>query len=467
MMPIAPPRLLAVLVSLMLLVAGAEIASAPAAETPVVIGSLSTPVEAEGSVQVEFTASAATGCADPCGVSGSLSWEPAGDAQLEVESTGPRGRSSLEGLLIFFGGLGENGPMTTSHLVHTRPDGSTGICSDARSSDLLVLDFSAQSQSRIEARLARGKPDDADIFRTRCGGPVESDLLAALPSASLDRATLLKGRTTIDLSGTRPFAAHGFAGTVRSSLMLRLGKPRHEPPVTPPVTPPRLPRHALRTVTVTYAVERVAGTVDTAFRSVGERSICEPLDVCGASGSVRLEPLVSSGRATFVAYGSAKRTSGHGLLAALGLVRGRRPRGVIALGSAEWNRDSGRAVESYRDGFGNACSDSVQLAGGFMTFSVGSRRVFAGYGRGPDPGLDPFRTRCPGPSLIDASQDHALAAGNVPRGAFRKQQVTIPLSRGRNFESQPYRGETRPALTIVLRRLRVRERVDSAPNGVL
>jgi hypothetical protein len=466
MSAIARTALLVVAGSVTLLFTGIEAGAARAA-TPAAVGSLSIPVQVDGGVQVEFGASAATGCTDPCDVTGSLSWEPTDDAQLEAEASGPPGRSRLDGLLVFFGGLGQQGPTTTSHVIRPRPDSSDGVCSDARSSDLLVLDFSAQSESHLEARITRGRPDDADVFRTRCGGPVESDLLAALPSAPIDRATLLKGRTNVDLSGTRPFAAHGFAGTVRSSLVLHLGTPRQEPPLSSLATPPRLTAQALRTVTATYAVERVAGSVDTTFGSVGDRSLCEPLDVCGATGSIRLEPLVSTGRATFVAYGSARRKSGRDLRTALGLVRGRRPRGVTALGSAEWVNDAGRAVESFTDGFGTTCNDTVPLASGFMTFWVGPRRVFAGYGRGPDSGLDPLRTRCPGPSLADASQDHPLAGGNVPRTAFSKRRVVITLNRGRTFESQPYRGETRPALTVVMRRLRVRERVESLPNGGL
>jgi hypothetical protein len=453
--------------SLGLLIAGTAVGPAPAAETLPAIGSLSTPVQVKGSVQVEFTASSATGCTDLCDVNGSLSWEPTGDAQLEVTSAGPPGRRRLKGLLVFFGGLGEKGPTTISHVVRRRSDGSTGVCSDARSSDLFLLDFSARSESQLEARLARGQPDDPDLFRTRCGGPLESDLVAALPSASLDRATLLKGRTTVDLSGTKPFAAAGLSGTVRSSLALHLGRPRHEPPITPLATPPNLPSRSLRTVTASYAIEQVAGSLTTAFRSIGERSVCEPLDVCGASGSVRLAPLASTGKATFVAYGSARRVSGRRLRAALGLRPGRRPRGVTALGSAEWTRDAGQAAESFIDGLGRSCRDSVRLGEGFMTFWVGRRRVFADYGRVGDSGLDPFRTRCPGPSLIDAAQDHPLAAGNVARAAFRKRRVEITLDRGRSFESEPYEGETRPALTITLRRLEVRERVDVVPNGIL
>ena len=36
---------------------------------------------------------------------------------------------------------------------------------------------------------------------------------------------------------------------------------------------------------------------------------------------------------------------------------------------------------------------------------------------------------------------------------FRKREVVIRLDRGRTFESEPYRGETKAALTVVLRRL--------------
>jgi hypothetical protein len=441
-------------------------AGAPRAATaagPAAIGPATIPVRTEGSVEVEFSRTPVGACSS-CRAAGTLSWEPVGDARLEIDVS-RHGR--LTGLLVFFGGLGETGPKTTSHVTRTRPDGSTGTCSDARSWDLLVLDFSAHSPGDLEARLARGGPGDAGIFRTRCGGPIETDLVPALPSATLDSKTLGSGRTTIDLSGTRSFTAHGLSGAIRSSLLLRLGRPLREPPTTRFTIPRRLPAQALRTVTATYSVTRVSGTVETTFGTVADRSICEPLDACGATGSVRLEPLASSGKATFVAYGSARRTSAQALRAALGLVPGRRPRGVTALGGVEWARDSGRAMESFTDGFGESCSDSTELAGGFVTLWMGPRRAFAAYGRGSDFVLDPLRTRCPGPSLPDAAQDHPLAAGTIPRAAFRKPEVVIRLDRGRSFESEPYRGQTKAALTVVLRRLRVRDRVEPIANGVL
>src|SRR5262249_45069704 len=142
--------------------------------------------------------------------------------------------------------------------------------------------------------------------RTRCGGPIEADLVPALPTATLDSKTLATGRTTIDLTGTHAFSAAGVTGTVRSSIRLHLGRPQGEPR---PLAYGKSQVRALRTVTATYSVTRVSGTVETTFTTGPDRSICDPLDACGATGSVRLDPLASSGRATFVAYGFGRRAS--------------------------------------------------------------------------------------------------------------------------------------------------------------
>ncbi len=309
----------------------------------------------------------------------------------------------------------------------------------------------------MQVGLLKGRPDDANLFRSRCGGPIEQDLAPALPTVTLDRAQLTKGSSTVDLSGTRPFAAHGFAGTVRSTVRLKLGQPREESAVHGVALPRRPPAAAPRTVIATYAVEQVSGSIVTSFSGETEPSLCEPLDACGAAGSVRLSPAVSSGRATLVAYGPAARFSGRDLRAALGLRPGSLAHGISTSGVADWTRDAGTVSETFT-GLGEAaCTDTVPLGGGFVTFSVGSHRVSASYGRSSGAGPDLLRTHCPGPSILDAAGSRSLATGGVSRRAFGKRRVVITLSRGRQFEAKPYAGETRPALTIVLRRVRVRE----------
>jgi hypothetical protein len=322
---------------------------------------------------------------------------------------------------------------------------------------LTFLDFSVGSGSQVQARLVTGRPDDANLFRSRCGGPLERDLVDAVPSVPLGRSALMKGGTTVDLSGIRPFAGHGFAGTVRSSVKLRLGQPRPELSQPQLGAPRRTPPSAPRTVIAVYDIEAVTGSVVTGFTGGAEGSLCDPLDACGASGMVRVAPAVSAGRASFVAYGPARQVSGRDLRAALGLGPGPVPHNVNASGVADWGRDTGTVAESFADGDGATCSDAVPLGAGFMTFYVGRHRVFASYGRGSGSGPDLLRTHCPGPSILDAAQNRPLATGNVPRRAFRNRRVVITLARGRTFESEPYAGETRPALQIVLRRVRVRE----------
>jgi hypothetical protein len=433
----------------------------PSARQSALVREITIPVRVEGGVEVEFRSAAANGCDRPCDVSGALTWSPTSRADLTVNEYRRRRARELEASLVFFGGLGQDAPRTTAHVVRERP-GGPGLCSDARVDALTFIDFSAGSGSFVDARLLRGEPDDANLFRSRCGGPLERDLAGVLPSAKLSRATLMRGGATVDLSATRPFAVGGFAGTVRSTVKLRLDRAHQEPPEER-LGPPR-PSSAPRTVVAVYDLEEVSGSVVTSFTGGAERSLCEPLDSCGSSGTVRISPRVAAGRATFAAFGPARQVSGRQLRTALGLRPGPLAPGISASGVAEWTRDDGSVVQSFVSADGTACSDTVPLAGGFMTFYVGPRRVFASYGSGSGGGPDPLRTHCPGPSILDAALSRPLATGAVPRRAFRNRRVVITLPRGRPFASEPYAGDNRPALRIVLRRVRVRE--TRSPNAL-
>ncbi len=425
---------------------------------------VSIPVEVAGSVQVEFTSSTGAGCELRCGptgsVSGSLTWDPGAQADLEVTERRAGARRELDASLFFLGGPGQDAPTTTAHVVRDAAGGAPAVCSDARVNDLTFLDFSAGSPSHVEARLLKGGPDDSNLFRTRCGGPLEGDLVGALPTAKLDLATFTRGRATVDLSGTRQFAARGFAGTVRSSIELRLGRFATDLPPPLEVTSRRLPGYAPRSVIATYRIEQVAGSIETSFTGGVEPALCNPLDSCGAFGTVRLSPMVSAGRATFVAYGPARRVSGRELRTVLGLRRGPRVGGVTASGVADWGRDGGTLSESFTGGDGTVCKDTVPLPSGFMTFWVGPRRVSS-----QPTAAAPRRGRtCSAPIAPARRYSMRPKTTRSPPGAcreasFGKSRVAITLTRGRAFDSEPYAGETRPSLTIVLRRIAVRERL--------
>jgi hypothetical protein len=282
---------------------------------------------------------------------------------------------------------------------------------------------------------------------------------------SIELEALRSGGTTVDLSGEQSFLASGFAGAVKSSVKLKLGAPL-APFISLSSPKSASKRRQPRSLTATYRIARIDGSVLTSFSGSAEPSLCAPLAACGSSGTVRAAPLTTSGKATFFADAGAKRTSYRQLRAALGIVRGRRARGITVYGEAEWSRGIGSIAESYSGADGRSCNDSVPLQDGRLAFTFGRRRVFASYGRDDLYGAGTFRTRCPGPSLADVAHDHPLATGAVGLRAFRKQRVVIKLESHRLFDSAPFQGETRAALTVVLRRVRV-SRKPSADDGLL
>jgi hypothetical protein len=101
-----------------------------------------------------------------------------------------------------------------------------------------------------------------------------------------------------------------------------------------------------------------------------------------------------------------------------------------------------------------------------LLLEVHGDRVTASYGGPESIPSDPVRTRCPGPSAADIAGSSALARGTFPLAAFGRRRLTLRLTTGRRFSSEGYGGSTRPDLTIVLRRTRVRQYVLSydVPN---
>lgn len=423
-------------------------AASPAQPTRVTL----VPVKVEGSAQVSFHADPGTGCANPCGLSGSVSWSPGRSALLAASEQRRGGVRKLRGSLLFIASPLNAGTATTAHVGMGAPGGSS--CSDVQSRPITTIDLAAASPAHLNVSLAGGGAAPG-IFQTRCGGPVDGDLASAMTVKPIDSAMLHRGNATIDLSGTRPFASGGLAGTVDSSVKLRLG---HSLPLPSfDLRPRRGPtggRREPRVLFATYRIERVSGAATTNFTGGTDSALCAPLGVCGVSGTVRVAPLASSGSATFLALAESPHTTRAQLRAALGLAPGRRVHGLSIFATGDWQRDQGAVTETF-NGTGGACAGSVPLGSGALNFTFGRRRVFVSYGHADAFDHTPYRTRCPGPALGDVAQDHPLATGQVPLRAFRHRRVVIRLVRNRPFESSPYAGETRAALTVVLRRAHV------------
>jgi hypothetical protein len=110
-----------------------------------------------------------------------------------------------------------------------------------------------------------------------------------------------------------------------------------------------------------------------------------------------------------------------------------------------------------RDG-GEPCTDSIALSGpGVIELNPGEHRVRTLFGTGgTDSRLDPLRTRCPGPGTADVAGGR-LAGGTLPLSAFARRKVTLRLNRGGSYLSDGYRGATSADMTVVLRRVKIRD----------
>jgi hypothetical protein len=419
-------------------------------------------LEITGTITVDFHGDEAAGCAAAhlCGVAGTVRWNPAGAGQLFAIAYRHNGKRFEQGFLSVGDGSGEVPPTRTSARV--RRTGVPGsLCADGATEDGFQSDSAPRRGSSLVVRmlnLPRAGTVPTEVLRTRCAGPTSGDVAALLPARRITERALTRGRRTLDFSADRAFAAHGLAGSLHSTVVVRVARGARRPANAGYGHIPRTRKVRRRALEATYRVERVSGRIVTGVRGLGDPDLCGPLDACGVLGSVTVAPATSSGSATLTATGSTRRTRVE-LRRALGLAAGRRPRGVQRDAYARWTRDHGAvSSELTRDG-APACADSEPIAGGgfvFLQFSGG--RVDASYeGGGLLGGTNLLRTRCPGPASGDLSD--ALARGSFPLRVFRHRRVTLRLTAGTGYRGIGYRGRVRPDLTIVLRRTRVRDSV--------
>src|SRR4051795_7681566 len=103
-----------------------------------------------------------------------------------------------------------------------------------------------------------------DVLRTSCAGPTTSDVAALLPARRISERQLTRGHRTLDFSAEAPFASHGLAGTLHSTVVVKVGAGTREPlnnSSDSSGTPPGTHRVRERMLTAEYRVERVSGSV--------------------------------------------------------------------------------------------------------------------------------------------------------------------------------------------------------------
>ena len=409
-----------------------------------------------GRVDVSFAGHVSPRCpGGPCEYAGTQVWQPQGGGDLEITAVRIRGRRRLLTTLS----IGAAG-IAQSAVQRSEPNGHTTACSDSSNGEGNGFFASgpdaflspAVHGGRLVLNLARNPPA---LFGTRCAGPLAVDLGAALPTASISLRRISRGGGVIDLRGNHAFAAHGFSGVVRSTLVLHLGRAKiSHPPTRSRSSIPHGRRFT--DLSVTYRVERLRGGAVAAVRTLSDPGECGPFDACGLSGTITMAPGVAhGGSVSFSASAFATRPR-RDLLAAVGLSAHGNPAGIGVGGAGEQSLHGTLTADLRQDG---ECRDQTRLSAATVQLQGHDGRLLVSLSPVSTQAPDPLRTRCPGPEL----GQHALALATLPRRALHGRVVTVALH-GNAFGDGPYRVRTRSTLILTLRRVRVRTQTFQVPS---
>lgn len=399
------------------------------------------PACATGHVIVTFAGSPAAGCAarGVCAYSGSESFDlQEGESDLNVSTLAHHGRRTTSATLFLGGSV-------ASSVARTGPSGASTSCSDQNANQAGFFSLSAHG-GRVDIRLAGSS---GAVFGTRCAGPLTRDVAAVLPRRTVSLAALRRGRTRINLTGGGSFAANGFAGTVRSTVVVTLGRP-HRQARSPTRAPPGVtPQHYAEVV---YRIVGFHGQAVSDVRASANPAICGPFDACGLAGTITVSPGLHRGGTVFLSALAPVRRPVKDLLTALGVARDGNPAG-IRIGGFGAVRARGQLVAALTQA--GTCRDQVRISQLEVELSRRAGRLLASISPAASQAADPLRTRCPGPDI----GNHALVRGSLPLAVLHRRQFTVRLTAG-GFRNGPYRVTTRSSFVVTLRREHVRVRVE-------
>lgn len=410
------------------------------------------PVRVSGEITVDFHGDPATGCAarGVCGDSGWVMWQPPPGGSLETAASRARGHGTTSASLLFTGlGPGPSAAVTTASVSATGPSGTAAQCVDTAPGGWSVP-LRPDARRRLVLRLS-GAPLTS-LLGNRCAGPRDAVALAGLPAAALTPSLLRRGGRVTFLA-TRTFAGGGFAGTTRSTVVIRIG-----PATRPGRASSGSPAHGrrYREVLLAYHV-RLGGTTVVRFAASPLTAVCGPLGACGTTGSLTLTPRASA-TVQLWTYGPAAQSTTQ-ILAGLTRRRG----SAHAFGNVTW--PAGGAVTSQTAGPFTACHDAEPLGGGILVLSVRHGTITAGYMASGAAGGTGALTECAGPA---PAQGSPLAAGSAAWPGWagpRSRTATIALRTVGGFTDSAYSGRVVPNLTVTLRRIGIRSRFVTLPGG--
>jgi hypothetical protein len=247
---------------------------------------------------------------------------------------------------------------------------------------------------------------------------------------------------------------------VRSTVTLELGRARADDDDDDGVFPRGVRLRRNRTVVVSYRVERAGGTIAARYTGVGDALACGPLDSCGVDGATAIGLAGAGGSLDVLADGPAALPRRR-FLAALGIVRGGRARGIELFAGGTLTGLGAPAASLTRDGEPDCADTGAPLELGLRVGGRGrARAVFEVTAFG---GTGSLRTRCPGPLDTDVADEGALVAATVPLRSLGRRRVVLRVRRVRGFDAPGWAGVVDGDVELVLRRVRIREHTYPAP----
>lgn len=401
------------------------------------------PLCVTGRLTVTFAGDPHAGCAARglCGYAGTETWQPQDVGDLAISTFRQRGRRAFSATMI----VGGPGNPVRAAVQRSQATGITTACSDNSQGEGGFFSVPV-SGGRITIGLGHAPQP---LFGTRCAGPLDADVAAALPSRSVSLSQILHGRATIDLRGSKRFAAHGMAGTVQSTIVFVLGPP-HRSPGSGGSSPPPGARRS-RLTEVTYRVTHVGGSAIAAVRASAVAAVCGPFDACGLQGVINVTPGITSGGSVYLTAIAPLRRPERDLLTALGVASNGNPAGIGVQGGGDTSLRGEITADLTQ---GTACRDQARLRQTGLGLRVRADRLQVSVSPAISQAADPLRTRCPGPEL----GSHQLTRASVALSVLRHPSFTVAL-RGGSFGDGPYRVTTRSTLTITLRRTAVKTQI--------
>lgn len=414
------------------------------------------PVRITGVLSVTFHGDPAAGCArwGLCGYSGTVSWQPPPRASIEIDRTaGPHPRLAVNLFPDFSAGPQAPGGVTSASVALTSASSAPAShCLDANQAGGVVS--VRVRRGHMTFSLAHGSPP---LLSTRCAGPRDADVLPHLPAPTLPLTALKHGQTSISLAASRPLAAHGFAGSITSTLVIHVGRPGKPRPQRS--GSPHGHARAGRQVVVTYRA-KLRGTIVEEIRGAANPLVCGALGSCGLTGTITITPPTSAttGRLTVEALATTPRRK---LLAAAGLGPGS-PGHVRGFGVLGWDA-TGTVAADLRQG-SEHCVDSAPGGALELIFVTGGGRwrlsTLPGgvLGVPPAPGI-----HCPGPALAS----EATGSAAVPLSSLDQRTARVALTTGSTVHDDGYRVRIVPHLRLTLTRVKIRMRAIRIPPGEL